>query len=263
MTLQGLFENSILDALGLLDERELAEYNAAFAAAPAQVRAQIRAEQARWANPDFLLPKVEAPEDLRARVLDSVRMAMLKAQADAPSLELRPSARVSRAWRTASLGLSAVALVLGGAFLNVMSQNETMRSLIVDPGTQREVLAWLGGTNHLNDTLFRKDCQRIIFDSQSHDFGGLASIQFAPGWDHANFTWTKLPALKDQTYRLAVVNDDLQVARELANLGDGSDKGISYREIAMNNLAKGTRLAIVACRNGSLANATVVMTAQI
>ena len=76
MTLKDLLEHAHLDALGLLDERDKAAFEAALATAPAGVRAQVRSEQARWATMETLLPDAEPPAELRddlAVILDAYR----------------------------------------------------------------------------------------------------------------------------------------------------------------------------------------------
>src|SRR4051812_3134371 len=114
MSLQELLEHAHLDALGQLDEREQAAFEAAFMVAPPSVKAQIRREQERWAPMEHLLPQVEPSPELRNRVLAAVTAAMVAQGAG--ELSIRPSARVASAWRTASLGLMTAVLVMGAAF---------------------------------------------------------------------------------------------------------------------------------------------------
>src|SRR5438477_9256356 len=114
MTLQELLEHAHLDALGQLDEREQAAFEAAFTVAPPGVKAQVRHEQARWAPMDHLLPQVEPSPELRERVLDAVTAAMIVQGAG--ELSLPSGRRVAPAWRTASIGLVTAIVVLGAAF---------------------------------------------------------------------------------------------------------------------------------------------------
>src|ERR1041384_7158321 len=117
MTLQELLEHAHLDALGQLDEREQAAFEAAFAVAPPAIRAQVRAEQARWAPMEELLPQVEPSPDLRGRGRSAVTGE------GRGELTVRPSRRVAPAWRAASIGLMTAMVVLGSAFVYVYQTN--------------------------------------------------------------------------------------------------------------------------------------------
>lgn len=130
MTLQELLEHAHLDALGQLDEREQAAFEAAFAVAPPSVKSQIRREQERWAPMEHLLPQVEPSPELRERVLDAVTAAMVAQGAG--ELSMRPSRRVAPAWRTASIGLTTAVLVLGAALVYITDsdrQNAKLREI--------------------------------------------------------------------------------------------------------------------------------------
>ena len=71
-----LLEMASLDALGLLDEEERAEFEAAFNAASPELQAAVRRAQLRATDIDAMLPSVEPPPGLRARVLSAVRSAI-------------------------------------------------------------------------------------------------------------------------------------------------------------------------------------------
>ncbi|MDX2148044.1 MAG: hypothetical protein SFZ23_11025 [Planctomycetota bacterium] len=76
MTAQQLLEAAQLQALGLLDEADRVEFEAALQAASPELRAQIRQEQARLVGvdpwtlaPEALNDEIQPPADLRERVL--------------------------------------------------------------------------------------------------------------------------------------------------------------------------------------------------
>lgn len=263
MTLQHLLENAHLDALGLLDERELAEFNAAFAAAPPEVQRHIRREQARWANVDFLLPRVEAPETLRARVLEAVGRAMLENEItqDSDPMAFRPAPRVARHWRTGAVSLLAACVILGAAFVNVRQLNEDMRRNMSNSEVQKNIFALLGGTE-MNDTLFSQETRRVHFTPIAQGFEGQASLLLNPGWDIGRFACQKLPARPGESYHVALLDDDGQVSTRLAPLGDGGGKGLTTIDLPGALLRAGTRLAIISIADGA-STATILMTATV
>lgn len=115
MNTPDLLEMASLDALGLLDPDERDAFERAFRAAAPAVQAQIRREQLRFSRMDDLLPQVDPPLGLRAKVIAAVRGAMESVAgrrgADAPALRF-PSG-VSRFWRVGAIGAMAASLVLG------------------------------------------------------------------------------------------------------------------------------------------------------
>lgn len=80
MSLQELIELAILDAMGLLDEREQASFESAFRTASPSIQAQVRREQTRLSRIEALLPDVTPPAGLRAAVLAAVREQIATAQ---------------------------------------------------------------------------------------------------------------------------------------------------------------------------------------
>ena len=76
MTTHELLELASLDAMGLLDPEEREAFELAFRAAAPALQAQIRREQLRLSYIDGILPVVEPPPGLRARVMAKVREAI-------------------------------------------------------------------------------------------------------------------------------------------------------------------------------------------
>lgn len=122
-----LLEMASLDALGLLDPEEREEFELAFRAAPPAVQAQVRREQLRFSQMDGMLPPVEAPLGLRARVLAAVRQAVEQvagrrvAGRIGPAPAMRNAGGVHRFWRPAAVGCAAAALVFGFTTLQIRS----------------------------------------------------------------------------------------------------------------------------------------------
>jgi hypothetical protein len=117
MNAHELLEMASLDAMGLLDTDEREAFERAFRAAPPALQAQVRREQTRLTNIDGLLPAVEAPLGLRARVMAAVRDAMAQVAMRSKTVAgvipaLRPVLGVNRLWRTAAIGCAAAVLVL-------------------------------------------------------------------------------------------------------------------------------------------------------
>ncbi|TVQ61699.1 MAG: hypothetical protein EA378_08110 [Phycisphaerales bacterium] len=126
MTTADLIELAALDVLALLDPDEREAFERALASAGPAVQAQIRREQTRIAQLDTLLPEVDAPADLRARVIEAVRTASVDAleeellsvrrlrhAAGRTGAAMLPTRRVSPVWRASSIGFATAAVVFG------------------------------------------------------------------------------------------------------------------------------------------------------
>jgi len=122
MKTQELLELAALDALGLLEEHERDEFDRAFRAAPPALQAQIRREQTRIAKDDTLLPEVDAPLGLKAKVLATWREAMTSRKWTLPPI--LPSSGVSPVWRMAAVGSLAAVIVMGVSFLYIKGEFE-------------------------------------------------------------------------------------------------------------------------------------------
>ena len=139
-----LMEMASLDAMGLLDPEEREAFERAFRAAVPAVQAQIRREQLRFSRVDDILPQVEAPLGLKARVLAAVREAMqtMAARRDEPAPALRFPTGVSRFWRVGAIGAMAAALVLGFFALQAISASrdiqDARRNIAFDEMIQKE-----------------------------------------------------------------------------------------------------------------------------
>ena len=237
MTLQELLEHAHLDALGQLDEREQAAFEAAFTVAPPSVQAQIRREQARFATMEHLLPDVQPPADLRERVLSAVNAAMV-AQSAGGELGLRPANRVHRAWRAASIGLVTAMVFLGGAFVSVYSSYERMTHQFENDAANTAFLDRFE-RQYMGDVLYSATTKRVLFTAHG-DFKGRLSLWVDEKWDSGKL-FCDLPAVHGQTYRLVTLDDDGEVSGTIHEIsGDGLPKPLT-----ISRLPAGTRLALV------------------
>lgn len=159
MTTHELLELASLDALGLLDDDEREAFERAFLAAPPALQAQIRREQARIARADALLPQVEAPPSLRARVLAAVRDAIQAVQsrraADRP-LTILPSRGVNPLWRAAAIGCAAAAIVFGFTTLQIRNEVGRINKMIEANAADAEWVRQYGARY-----------QQVFFDPQT------------------------------------------------------------------------------------------------
>ena len=138
-----LLEAASLDAMGLLDPEERETFERAFRAAAPAVQAQIRREQLRFSNADDVLPQIEPPLGLRARVIAAVReaMGMSERRADAAPA-LRYATGVNRFWRVGAIGAMAAAIVVGIYAFQVANENsgltDARQGILVSEQWQKE-----------------------------------------------------------------------------------------------------------------------------
>jgi hypothetical protein len=230
MTLQELIELAILDAMGLLDEEERLAFELAFRAAAPSVQAQVRREQTRLSRLENILPNVTPPAGLRAAVVQAVRREIATAEAaasDNPALMIADSMvkprGVSSLWRAASLGLAAAALVLGVTTFKQMALYEDLRNRIQND-TVLEVVNRELGPLFVKNVLFSKDTRRIVLTPKA-DNKGVASVWVNSEWKDGFFFCNAMPTPKGMNYKIAIVDKDNNIVRELASFeSDGELK---------------------------------------
>lgn len=151
MTIRDLLELASLDALGLLDDDERTDFEAAFRAASPEVQAQVRREQRRAADLDGILPNVEVPVGLRARVMGAVRRAIAEVSTPVATLPVADHRRAgfvftrsTPVWRAACIGFATATIVLGGAFGWMARENRSLETLITSNYTLEELQKTLG-----------------------------------------------------------------------------------------------------------------------
>ncbi len=221
MTIQEMIENAVLDAVGLLEDDEHAAFDRAFQTASPKIQAMIRAEQSRLSNLNGLLPAVDPPVSLRSEVIGKVREAIAAAylaeESEAgrrPTMELIPSKKVSPIWRAAAIGSLAAAVVFGVSVTRMTAEYDTLRDAIGKDQLLEQITQQFS-SRYVQDMMFDQDTARFVFASASGDFGGQAAVFCNPGWDESRFFSTKLASMDNQRFRLAVVDENDQIIREL------------------------------------------------
>ncbi len=132
-----LIESASLDALGLLDHDERRAFEDAFRAAPPHIQAEVRREQARFAESELSnLPPIDPPAGLRFKVLAAVRGAIGRATPAHPELRRGSASTLgfvglwssAAAWRVASLALASAVVTLGVFGYSFMSKNVELQA---------------------------------------------------------------------------------------------------------------------------------------
>jgi hypothetical protein len=238
MNLRELLETAHLDALGLLDEQEQREFEAAFMAADPAVRAQVRAEQARWARTADRLSDENPPAALRSKVVERV-MAAIASEAPIPELALtrsnlpynlslttdaevgtpggRKSAlailglnnRVSPLWRAVSIGCATAAMVCLGVLFYQLEQTRQIGERNVADRLIGEMSGGFGASKY-RDVMFAAATKRAVFTSLSPSLSvhAQASIYLNPDWEGSMLAYSNLPpAGDDEVYRIVLVNE--------------------------------------------------------
>lgn len=176
MTTRELFEMASMDVLGLLDEQERASFEDAFRAATPAVQAQLRREQVRFSEMDRILPDVEAPVGLRARVMAAVREAIA-------AVRTEPIARIGAGparlwfnatpiWRAACIGFATASLVLAGFGYKVTQDNRTITDTALS-NLEAIKLASPG----LPDLLLKPRLQQVAFSPLARDAGSTKAVK--------------------------------------------------------------------------------------
>jgi hypothetical protein len=256
MTLQELLEHAHLDALGQLDEREQAAFEAAFAVAPPAIKAQVRHEQARWAPMEHLLPQVEPSPELRERVLDAVTTAMLAQERG--DLSLRSSRRVSPAWRSAAIGLLSAVVVLGAAFVYIYDTNRETNAIT---GNDRQGESYLTTwSKYMKDAVLDPGTHAGFFAATDAKFAGKGSVWTNPKWAEGRFFFDLPKNADGEEYRVVVVDASAGGMQIVGELDRFTSTGLlSSREIQTIGLPAGTQLALVAARVNEPASADRIL----
>ncbi len=252
MTTQEMIEFALLDAVGLLDEQEREAFERAFAAAAPAVQAQVRREQTRLSQIEMLLPDVSPPAGLRAAVIEAVRRAMA-AEAEQPaSLSFVPpmarSRQVSRWWRAGSLGLATAAAVFMMTTLYLWNERSQVENLRKYDAMMADLASQVG-PGRVRDVLLDPDTDRKVFKRVADGSKAEASIFRSPEWkDKAIFVCAGLTGEPGKPYRLAIVDDQDNIVRELAVIPPGGL--VTPREIELTS-SEPVQLALFAPVEGS------------
>ena len=241
-----LIEMSLLDAYGLLDDAEREAFERAFASAAPAVQAQVRREQTRFAAMDMLLPEVDAPADLRARVLDRVRKAI--AAQDEGALRHAASAvpaitrsrRVSPVWRAGALACAAAAVVFAVTTIEMRVKYDQLASAIQNDRLLAEMLAGSDRAD-LRDLLFDAKTERVVFTSTDPAVTSEASLWTNPDWQDGRLFYLNLPRQQSNAYKLAVIDESGNIVDIVAEFD--SSGGLMTRTVPTTSQAQS--LAIV------------------
>ncbi len=268
MTTHELLELASLDALGLLDEDERQAFERAFQAAPPALQAQIRREQARLARAESLLPDVEAPASLRARVLAAVREAIQtvgsgRRDAAARALPpLMPSRGVSPIWRAVAIGAAAAAMVFGFATLRIRTEVETINKLISANAQEAEWVREFGA--RFSDVFDHPSTRFVQFTAVAGDGGGASSraLIMVDSEGAGMFCARDLPTNPYGKYALVPVLADGTLGQPVA-LFETPPGGTRHNERILNfevATANAASLAVIPqSRNGALSLDNAVM----
>ncbi|MCL4741957.1 MAG: hypothetical protein KJZ54_07100 [Phycisphaerales bacterium] len=274
MTTAELMELALLDVLALLDEEERSAFDRAFAAATPEVQAQVRREQTRLARIDALLPDVEAPVTLRARVLAAVRAAMMASASpgEAAALHLAQNARpvehrlhghrrrVTPWWRAAALGATAAAVVLGTLLVQLHSEYQRLENDLKRDALLSQLVETFG-SRYVTDAIFDADTRRVAFRPDTPGSQGRAAVWYHPDWDSARFFVVDLPvSTPDTTYRLVVLDDQGNVVQDVAQFDFRG--GLLHRDIPVQVAASGSRLGVLATAAGT-GSARIMLTSEV
>lgn len=261
LSLQDMIEQSVLDTMGLLEGGERDAFERSFAAAAPEIQAQVRAEQTRLAKMDALLPDVEAPLELRARVLEAVRRAVEDAQSqEAETLEtgspvhrhagghrqLRRSRKVAPVWRAAAIASASAAVVLGAAmmhfqqrFVNLEVQQiakADIEKLVEEAGARWSSLLLL-------DPLTQRDALMPVPGGDDRYRSVQAMLVSHPDHDTAHFTCQNFSADKNMTYQIVEEMPDGSV-RVLSEIEPHGGLFTWSVDVGADGLKTGGRLAV-------------------
>jgi len=267
MTTHELLELASLDALGLLDDDERQAFERAFQAASPALQAQIRREQARLARAEALLPDVEAPPSLRARVLAAVREAIQSVGAgrrDAAARALpplMPSRGVSPIWRAVAIGAAAAAMVFGFTTLRIRTEVETINKLISANAQEAEWVREFGA--RFSDIFDHPSTRFVQFTTVAHDGGASGRAVIMVDSEGAGmFCARDLPPNPYGKYALVPVLADGTLGQPVA-LFETPPGGTRHNERILNfeaATANAASLAVIPqSRNGLLSLDDAVM----
>lgn len=244
MNTQQLIELACLHALALLDPDEQEEFERAFAAAPPAVQAQVRREQTRLCGIESLLPVVDPPPGLRARVIAAVReaIAAVRPRRHAPGRDAPPllrTRRVSPVWRAAAIGLAAAAVVFAYTTLEMRTQFDRLETAVT--GNQQADVLRRALQENIGDILFDEAYQKIVFVPASPNIVARASFWWNPEEGTGLLQATDLAPTDDRPYRLVFLRDDGEIDRTIAEF---SSTGVLLQREVKLTAAAGARLAI-------------------
>lgn len=259
MNTQQLIESTMLHTLGLLEDAEIAAYEAAFESAPMSVQLLVREEAERMGDFGDLMPSNEPDPALRELVISAVRAAMREeeneqriastaalspavvgridpqtARRAQPKLSTTP--RVHRLWRASTIGFAAATIALSVVWSN---NNQTYNQ--VSPDVILSQMYKSIGAEFLESTLFDPTTTRVSMASPNGGSNSVAAVWHNPDWDSARLFVKNMQASDENPYRLVVLDDEGNILREVATFSSQGE--LDDFEVKVN-LKSERRLAI-------------------
>lgn len=263
-----LLDSAVLYAMGLLDDEDALAYSDALDAADPEVRRMVIEEQARFAVVDELLPDLEPPPPLRARVVGAVMAEVAKRRPARPAPAAAPVGaasdqgalsgavrhgggrraptiarprRVHPAWRAAAIGLCVAVVALGAVQLQLQGEYQTFKS---EASVAR--LIDTIGVAHIRDTLLDPRTQQFIFaveaDATEVALDAQAAVWINPDWNEARLYCYRLPQGATASYRVVQLDE---AGNELATLAKFRSGGLLDTVPVPLGEARDMRVAIV------------------
>lgn len=258
---QELLELAQLDVLGLLDAEERESFERAFRAAPPALQAQIRREQTRLAGDGMtnLLPQVEPPLGLRARVLSAIRDAMTTVAgrsrdrdiAGRLTPEIAAAHGVNRWWRAGAIGAVAAAVVFAFTTLQVRSDYDQLAAATRANQMTEFFLKEYG--HRFEKSLLSPSTRFVQFspaDTSSIDSDGVgkALLLLDQSTNRAQLLLKNLASASGE-YSLVIMDEQGQIARAVLEFRT-TGNGIESRNIEGLDLEGAGSLAIIESRPG-------------
>lgn len=248
MSPQKLLELALLDASGVLDHEESAEFERAFAEADADLKAQVRREQARFADVSEILPDVSPRPELRSRVIESVMEASGR-QRDAVGKAILTHAAEDRKaaparhggaliWRMSTFAF-ATAFAAVGIMAIQLNQEFTDVSNNIARNARIDTLLSAGQRAGFLTALLDESFDRVPLatgDSQAQ-----AAVFVAESSGEAYFSFRKLPTLEQGNSYILVALGDNDETTELARFTTNGETNIIEFE---HDPALGNRFAL-------------------
>lgn len=252
-TTKNLFELASLDALGLLTEDERVAFETAFAAAAPLVQAQIRDQQSRMAELDAVLPRVEPPAGLRARVLAAVQAAIDAGRGVAGRIHsggrvtpaFLPVRGVNALWRGLAIGCVAAMVVFSVVTYQVF-QLYHESDLILQSNVLTDALRKEFGPE-FEKRLLSAQTRFVSFEApKGVETEGEAVLLIDPATKSGLFLCKSLPNAEG-SYQLVIVGPDGSVLGKAIATFNYSGSGIARKEVpGVPELAAGQGLAVMA-----------------
>lgn len=256
MNTRDLLDLASMDALGLLDDEERRAFEAAFQAASPALKAQVRREQARAADLGDVLPRVEAPAGLKARVMAAVgdAIAAVRGSRDEADIAGRLEPRhfalrgyVTPLWRAACIGFATATVVLLGVGYSMHAEYQRTYQAFQNSETAAQ-LAKVAGPKFA-EFIAKPDTQRFALRTVANIPAGpekTAAVFINPQTREGVLYCRGLTGFEGQ-FKLVVMDETGKVATVLATFesrGEADFETINGDRI--RELAPGMRMAITA-----------------